>query len=77
MKHINGKVTCDREIGSPVKGWHSCNDRAAYEVTLCTSPRPDSTLTLHYCHAHLEDGQRGDLPSIRIVSVCPLYDKAA
>lgn len=77
MQHPNGKVTCDREIGSPVKGWHSCNDRATYEVVKQCGPKSDGIIALHYCHAHLEAGQRCDLPSIRLVSVRPLYDTSS
>lgn len=32
MSWIDGKRLCDREVGSPSKGWHSCNRPARHTL---------------------------------------------
>lgn len=72
MRHPNGKISCDREIGSPVKGWHRCGDTAKYAVT-SQYDRCDPS-ELHYCYAHANAGQSRDdkLPGWRLIKVVPL-----
>lgn len=47
---MNTKRACDREIGSPVKGWHVCGAKAMYGVE--RSSAQGYAHTLHFCSAH-------------------------
>ncbi len=72
LSHLSGKrPTFEREVGSPVKGWHACGRTASYEVTSETAA---AVRTLHYCDRHLEAGQSREskLPSFRLLKVRPL-----
>lgn len=62
MQQLDGKFTCDREIGSPVKGWHTCGRRATYGVSRA-SPQ-GFCHEIHYCEAHHNAGV-ADMRSVK------------
>lgn len=42
------RVSCDKEIGNPKRGWHACNARATVEA----ESRVCAGMFLHYCEKH-------------------------
>ena len=44
-----GKAICDKEIGSPARGWHSCRAPAQYKLPSLRVPYMD----LHFCERHV------------------------
>jgi hypothetical protein len=66
MLHASGKYSCDREVGSVKRGWHSCNKKAQYEVCKYMG---NSLIVLHFCgEDHMKASAADTVPSIRTVS---------
>jgi hypothetical protein len=68
MLHVNGKCTCDREIGSFKRGWRSCNKKAHFEVVqqMCGSP---GVSILHFCDEdHMNANLKENVPILRVLS---------
>jgi len=69
MLHVNGKKTCDCEIGSVKKGWRTCGKPAAVESH---REYAGAHYSLHFCKAHIAKASLIESKHLVIHSVKPI-----